>query len=128
MTAATTAAFLDGSLDPGTFRHADHVAVAYDILSRHDVFEALAIYAGRLRALTVRAGVPEKFNATVTFAFISLIAQRMETGDHRDADDFLARNPDLLTAHILGAYYPADVLNSDIARKVPVLAASGRGI
>ncbi|WP_425044505.1 hypothetical protein [Primorskyibacter sp. S87] len=110
-----------GKLDPAGFSHRAHVAVAYEILTRHEVFEALALFAGGLQKLTEAAGVPEKFNATVTFAFISLIAARMEEQKYVDSEAFLTRNPDLLGKAVLAPYFGSEELVSNLARKVPLM-------
>lgn len=112
---------IDGTLASDGFSHRDHVAVAFEILSRHDVFEAMALYAKGLRQLTQQAGVPEKFNATVTFAFLSLIATRMAEQPCASAEDFLSGNPDLLKTDVLAPYFTRAEMQSELARKVPVL-------
>ena len=119
--ARSAEALLDGTLSPEGFSHRAHVGAAYELLRRHDVFDALALYARGLRALTRRAGVPDKFSATVTFAFISLIAARMAQDHCGSAEAFVTANPDLLRADILSDHYPAEVLNSALARRVPLL-------
>lgn len=110
-----------GSLQPQGFSHRAHLGTAYEILCRHEVFEGMAIYARGLRRLTEAAGVPEKFNATVTLAFLSLTAERMAQGDYPDTNAFLDGNADLLQPGVLGRYFPAETLASDLARRVPVL-------
>ena len=112
--------FERGALDPAGFRHADHVGVAYEALKRHGFFEALRIYADGLMALVEKAGVPEKFNATVTFVYMSLIAERMHRRPAANAADFLAANPDLLSSTVLERYSKAR-LQDDLARKVALL-------
>lgn len=114
-------AFEAGALDPAAFAHRDHVAVACDMLRRYDFMEATARYAAGLRFLAAKAGAPEKFNATVTLAFLSLIAERMRTSEHADYDDFIARNRDLLSKDLLGAWYSPERLRSDLARGVFLL-------
>lgn len=111
----------EGRLQPQGFSHRAHLGVAYEILSRHEVFEGMAVYARGLRRLTEAAGVPEKFNATVTLAFLSLTAERMAQRDYPDTDAFLDGNADLLQPGVLGRYFPADMLARDLARRVPVL-------
>lgn len=115
-----------GTLRPEGFTHRAHLGVAFEILSRHEVFQAMAIYAGGLRALTEAAGVPEKFNATVTFAFISLIAERMAQASYDSAEAFLTQNPDLLRKGLLEGYFAPDTLSSALARRVPLLSATRR--
>jgi hypothetical protein len=115
-----------GTLKPDGFTHRAHLGVAYEILSRHEVFEAMAIYAGGLRTLTQAAGVPEKFNATVTFAFLSLIAERMAQASYDSVEAFLTQNPDLLSKGLLDGYFSSDALSSPLARRVPLLPGTGR--
>ena len=117
-TKALARAFEDRSLDPAAFRHRDHVAVACQLLRQHDFLEASARYGAHLQAIASKAGVPQKFNTTVTLAFLSLIAERMATCQHEDFDDFAARNPDLLSKDLLLSWYPPERLSSDLARKV----------
>ena len=112
--------FERGALDPAGFRHADHVGVAYEALRRHGFFEALRIYADGLMALVEKAGVPEKFNATVTFAYMSVIAERMHRQPAANAAEFLAANPELLSGVLLERYSRAR-LQDDLAKKVALL-------
>ena len=48
-----------------------------------------------------RAGVPDKFNATMTWAYMSLIAERMRTTEHQSAEEFIDRNPDIASSAAL---------------------------
>jgi hypothetical protein len=119
-------AFEAGALDPAAFSHRDHVAVACEMLRRADFLEAAAQYAKGLKALAARAGAPEKFNATVTLAFLSLIAERMRTAEHADCDDFIARSRDLLSKDVLEPWYARERLRSDLARSVFLMPEAPR--
>ena len=112
--------FQRGEIDPAAFRHADHIGVAYEALTRHGFFKALDIYADGLMALVEKAGVPEKFNATVTFAYMSAIAERMHRQSPVSSTEFIMENPELLSADVLGRYSKAR-LESDVARQVALL-------
>jgi hypothetical protein len=112
--------FQRGEIDPGCFRHADHVGVAYEALARHGFFKALQIYADGLMALVEKAGVPEKFNATVTFAYMSVIAERMQSAPAESAENFIAANPEILSGNVLSRYSKAR-MQSDLARNVALL-------
>ncbi|WP_339762185.1 hypothetical protein [uncultured Hoeflea sp.] len=112
--------FQRGEIDPAAFRHADHIGVAYEVLTRHGFFKALAIYADGLKALVEKAGAPEKFNATVTFAYMSAIAERMHRQSSVSAAEFITANPELLSGDVLGRYSRAR-LESDVARQVALL-------
>lgn len=110
-----------GNLDPEDFTHTDHVGVAYEALARSDFFHAAAQVARGIQALARRAGTPDKFNATITWAFMSLIAERMETTEHLSAEDFIERNPDLVCKSALTPWYSKQRLKSDLARSVALL-------
>lgn len=109
------------SLDATAFRHRDHVGVAYEMLRSYDFMEASARYAEGLRFLATSAGAPDKFNATITLAFLSLIAERMRTTEHADYDGFISRNRDLLSKDVLEKWYTSERLRSDLARSVFLL-------
>ena len=111
-------AFEAGTLDPRAFSHRDHLCAAYEMLKRYDFVEATARYGRRLQDLATRAGVPKKYNVTLTLAFMSLIAERMGTREHADCDDFLTRNPDLLSKELLESWYSPERMGSDLARDV----------
>lgn len=108
-------------LDAGDFAHRDHVGVAYEALASHDFAEAVHTVFSGIKALAARAGAPEKANATITWAFMSLIAERMNTTPHTNAEDFLAGNPDLCQGNAIAEWYSPARLRSDLARTVALL-------
>lgn len=114
-----------GTLGPTEFSHRAHLGVAYEMVTRHEIFEAMAIYARGLRALTEAAGVPEKYNATVTLAFLSLTAERAAVMEYENTAQFLAENDDLLTSNVMALYFSSELLGSDLARRVPLLPRLG---
>lgn len=118
-------AFNAGDIDPARFGHLDHVRVAYELLNRRDFFDAASDYAAGIRRIADKAGVPEKFNTTITLAYLSLIAERMASFAHADCDEFVARNPDLLTMEALARLYSPDRLRSDLARTCFLLPDGG---
>ncbi|WP_299860759.1 hypothetical protein [uncultured Hoeflea sp.] len=112
--------FERGELDPAAFRHSDHVGVAFAALEHHGFFEALLIYANGLKVLVEKAGKPEKFNATVTFAYMSAISERMHLRPANDASGFIAENPDLLSGSVLNGY-SQDRLQGDLAKRIALM-------
>jgi len=113
-------------LDPGGFRHLHHVAVAYEMLRKYDFMEAAARYADNIRDIADKAGAVGKFNATITFAYMSLIAERMATTEHGTYEEFIARNPDLGSKHVLSKWYAPERLQSDLARSIVLLPDAAR--
>ena len=62
------AALENETITPAEFSHKDHIGVAYEAIQKYGPFDAMSIIARGIKALTVRAGLPEKFNATITLA------------------------------------------------------------
>jgi hypothetical protein len=109
-----------GTLDPAAFSHRDHVGAAIAALQQGDFYDALARLSRGLQRLTLAAGVPEKFNATVTFAFLSVIAE-IEPQPGQDIDTLIDCHPDIMRPSVLKTLYSDSRMQSDIARRVPVL-------
>lgn len=114
-------AFEAQDLDPAAFRHADHIAVAYEMLGKYDFLQATARYGESLNAIATKAGAADKFNTTITIAFMGLIAERMSRCTTKNSGDFIAQNPDLLSGDILETHYSPERLKSDLARRVFLL-------
>ena len=111
-------AFENHEIDNRSFHHAEHVEVAFGLLTKYDFIDASATYAKGIRALATMAGAPTKFNVTITYAFMSLIAERMAIGQPRSFEDFARENPDLMSKHVLSQWYRTERLMSDAARSV----------
>ncbi|MCC0017126.1 MAG: hypothetical protein H6878_12740 [Rhodobiaceae bacterium] len=119
-------ALVDGSLRPDDFSHLDHVGIACEALSQHDFYEALAIVGKGIRAMAAGAGTLEKYNETITFAYMSLIAERMRTKGYADAASFIAENADLVDRRLLSSWYSPERLASETARAIPLMPDRGR--
>lgn len=118
---ALLAQFLAGAVDNRSFRHADHVRVAFALLARHDFPAAAALFCDALKAITARAGKPEAYHETMTIAFLSLIAERRAVRADADFESFAAANADLFDKAVLTQWYAPERLASDIARRTFVL-------
>lgn len=113
--------FVRGEIDPATFPHREHVRIAFEMLKRHDFPETVLRYSRTLRAMAEKAGRPQAFHQTVTIAFLSVIAERMESGGAADFAAFAQANPELLDKSILERWYRPERLASEIARRIFVL-------
>jgi len=109
------------TIDPGQFRHIDHMGVAYELFRGKDFVHVSRLYSDSIRGIALKAGVAEKFNMTMTVAFLSLIAERMHTTPHNDFADFVAKNPDLKSKNVLDHWYSPERLQSNLAREVFLL-------
>jgi hypothetical protein len=113
-----TRSFEAHNVDAAAFHHVDHVQVACELLTKYDFIDATAAYARGIKSIAAKAGVPDKFSATITYAFMSLIAERMARSKGEPFEAFLGKNPDLLSKNVLAKWYAPERLNSDIARKI----------
>jgi hypothetical protein len=116
-------AFERATIDPRTFRHREHLYVAWCYLRELAVEDALARYVRYLRQLTQALGVPQKFHATMTWAYVVLLDDAMARMPSAGFDELLAANPGLLQHRggALDSYYDRDELESAEARQRFVL-------
>lgn len=111
-------AFEARTLDPENFNHRRHLEVGFEMLRKYPFLEAASRYSENIHAIATTAGASMKFNQTVTLAFMSLIAERMENGQWPDFDSFLAGNGDLLDPGVMRRWYSKPRLQSDSSRRI----------
>jgi hypothetical protein len=111
------ARFLRGELELHSFPHREHVRMAFELLRRHDFACSVHRYSDALRTMTARAGKSHAFNQTVTIAFLSLIAERMELAAASDFASLVRAHPELLDPKLLSRWYRPGRLGSDAARR-----------
>ncbi len=121
---ALTQSFLARELDNNAFHHREHVQVAYELLRNLSYTDAAFEYATGIRTLAAKAGAPQKFNATITYAFMSLIAEHMAMDRYDDFEVFAARSPELFSKNLLARWYEPERLHSDFARHAFLLPAA----
>jgi len=115
------ARFVRGEMDPAKFPHRDHVRLGFEMLRRHSFVETALHYSQGLQRMTARIGKPEAFHQTVTIAFLSLIAERMQSGSYDDFEAFIQANDDLVSKGTLGRWYSPGRLGLEAARRTFVL-------
>ena len=99
------------------FCHRDHIQVAFEILDKYEFIHACARYASTIRALAENVGAPDKYNTTITIAFMSVIAERKSKMEKSGFESFIADNPDLFERNALEDWYSHERLNSAAARR-----------
>ena len=111
------------TLAPADFGHREHVRVAFAMLRDADFGEAAVRYRRALRAFAAAAGAATKYHETITWAYLTVVHQRMAEHPCETSEEFLLRNADLLDA--VGALAPhydlAELVASPIARRLFVL-------
>lgn len=113
--------FVRGEIPAAAFPHREHVRMAFEMLKRHDFPETVLHYSRALRMMAERAGKPQAFHQTVTIAFLSLIAERMEAARGADFTGFARANPELLEKSVLSRWYRPERLASEVARRTFLL-------
>jgi len=94
LTQLTIPHFESDNLEGSSFTHEAHIYVAWLYLCEFESSEAIKRFDTALRRLVVRLGVPDKYNAMITWLFMKLISERMREGEEWQA--FRARNADLI--------------------------------
>jgi len=117
--------FEAATVDPAAFHHREHLYVAFCYLRALPLEEALARFVKHVRKFAERAGAPQKYHATVTWAYLVLLHEAMHDSKfaHASFDELLAAYPALLDSQggILFDYYDKLELASDAARRHFVL-------
>jgi hypothetical protein len=115
--------FEDCTLPAERFRHRDHLFVAWTYLREAPFAEAAARFAANVKRFAAAHGAHAKYHETITWAYFTLVNERMQGCSDQDFDGFLSKNLDLLDhrSGALSAYYAPEVLASELARAVFVL-------
>lgn len=113
-------AFEDCTLPPALFPHRAHVRLAWIYLREEPLLAALSRFVTSLKRYATSLGASTKYHETITFAFLFLIHERMQSAPFATFDGFADANPDLFEA-ILERYYTTETLHSELARATFVL-------
>ena len=113
--------FVRGEIAAAGFPHREHVRMAFEMLRRHDFAETVLHFSRALRSMAQQAGRPQAFHQTLTIAFLSLIAERLEDGHWEDFGAFARDNPDLLDKGTLARWYRPERLAGERARRTFLL-------
>lgn len=104
------------------FDHVAHVRAGYLYLCAHGFGGAIERMSAAIRRYAAHLGATDKYNETVTVAWIALIRQHMsERGAAGGWPAFRAANPELFARGVLDRYYDRPVLDSALARRTFVL-------
>lgn len=114
-----------GQLEPAGFGHRDHVGVAVAALRRYDFFRAMLVVADGIAVAAARAGAPGKFNATITLASMSRIAELLDRWGDGPIAGFVDAHADALTPNALAGLYGGERLASPLARRIGLLPLFG---
>jgi hypothetical protein len=120
------AAFEGGTLPKDAFHHREHIRLAWLCLGREGLSAGSERFSAGLRAFAARHGVSGLYHETITRGWIHLVWVALGASRNGGGfDDFVARHPQLLDKERLRAFYSAERLASEEARRsflVPDLA------
>ncbi len=108
----------------GGLAHKLHVRLAWLYLRLDSVLVVLEEIARRFQQFAAKQGKPELYHATMTWAYILLIHERMQREPGVGTfEDFCRKNPDLLEPGIASVkrLYSAKTLESPFARQCFVM-------
>ena len=117
------AAFENITLGAGQFNHENHIRLAWIYLQRFSLPEAMLRMREGLLRFTGHHGVTQKYNETLTCAYMVLIAERIAHDPGLDWPLFRQANPQLFTPwqQFLTAWYHLETLQSERARTLFLL-------
>ncbi len=109
-----------GALPVADFDHLRHVEAAWELLEERPFLDAARRFVDVVSEKVAAAGAADKFNLTLTLAFLGVIAERRLDTPAPSFAEFLAANPDL-KSNVIRRWYSPDRLWSARARQTFVL-------
>ena len=118
-------AFEGGRIANTDFHHANHVRMAWTYLHEYGFPAGAERFVTALQRFAAANGKPQLYHATITWAYLVTIFDRMQNGESLAGswESFAATNADLLTwkPSIIDAFYRPETIASAHAKRVFVL-------
>jgi hypothetical protein len=99
------------------FGHSEHLEHAWTLLGCLPAPAASAAIHRLLRDVAARHGMRERFHATLTEAWIRVVARHRQLDPGRSFEEFLALHPALCDSQLIARHYGADVLTQSESRR-----------
>ncbi|MEI8412444.1 MULTISPECIES: hypothetical protein [unclassified Kribbella] len=99
------------------FGHREHVKLTWLAVRRCGTDQAVELISDGIQRTARYAGAPQKYNATVSRAWVELTAYHMAEAPGETFDELLRRNPGLLDRRLLTRFYNSRTLASPTARR-----------
>ncbi|HEY2014387.1 MAG TPA: hypothetical protein VGH38_12845 [Bryobacteraceae bacterium] len=100
-----------------SFRHRDHLRLAWIYLRRHGKIGAPSRIAQSIRRYATHHGKPERYHETITQAWLVLMSDACAgAAEGSTFECVLAAFPPLLEKDLLAKFYSRELLQSDAAR------------
>ena len=98
------------------FGHREHVHLTWLAIRRVGPAAAVDLISDGIRRTARYAGAPQKYHATVSRAWVQLVAHHIAEAEVADFDRFAAHNPALLDKRLLVRFYEPATLAAPQAR------------
>lgn len=108
--------FAEATAGDRPFGHREHVHLTWLAVRRCGRPAAIEVVSAGIRHTARYAGVPQKYNATVSRAWVEVIAHHARVSPTDDFDSFAAVNPELLDKRLLNRFYSSARLAGGEAR------------
>ena len=102
--------------DADRFGHRQHIHLTWLAVRRYGVDAATALVSDGIQQTARYAGAPQKYHATVSRAWVQLVAHHVAAGDDNDFSAFVDRHPALLDKRLLTRHYRSSTLAAAEAR------------
>ncbi|MFG1816734.1 hypothetical protein ACGFIF_23465 [Kribbella sp. NPDC049174] len=99
------------------FGHREHVKLTWLAVRQCGTGEAVELISDGIQRTARYAGAPQKYNATVSRAWVELTAYHLAEVPGESFDDLLQRNPGLMDKRLLTRFYHSRTLASPAARR-----------
>lgn len=98
------------------FAHRQHVHLTWLAVGRYGTSAAIEVVSSGIQTTARYAGAPQKYNATISRAWVELVGHHVAHSAAADFDTFAAENPALLDKRLLSRFYRSATLASTAAR------------
>jgi hypothetical protein len=98
------------------FGHRQHVHLTWLAVCRYGTAAAVGLVSDGIQATARYHGAPQKYNATVSRAWVELVGHHAAAVNAADFDTFADRHPALLDKRLLTRFYRPATLASPAAR------------
>ncbi len=111
--------FEAGSLSPELFTHDAHIRLAWIHITKHGIDEAIMNVVRQIQRYTVKHGVPDKFNMTLTVAAVRAVYHFIRKSTSKTFPGFIQEFPRLKFnfKELMSSHYGFDIYNSLEAKK-----------
>jgi len=99
------------------FGHSEHLELTWAVLERLPAPQASAAIHQALRSLATSHGTPERFHATLTEAWVRVVARHRQLDRGGSFEEFLLLHPALGDRHLMSHHYRPSLLAADESRR-----------